>query len=482
MRKLPAAVIAAVIFAVSPLLVAAELDLGEVFIWGEDRSVLPGLTDEGIFLYPILAKSSFLPPLKSAWITKVMPEEDFQLSGGGTSLSAGAGGSGEYLLCASGSRYASEGFYFWRARSRRDYTHEVEGGRGSLTIGGGGGGSRGELRWAADTEYSASRHLFDRALWRASGEVAWNPGFSAGLSVSVSGTDADKSGRDGNIVIEGSNIFFFRHKLMFRAQAGVLGVDGNSRKWLRHYTTYLNTAYRDFSFEAGAGGRRGEKFDWHLAVSGEVLGAGYRVSAGRETEEPDFFALHDIHPLLGPRYLYDAPRTSALGLSVFGNIQGVDVYAKAESGSAEGYLGIVGEGRKQYPVNLPGRSSFSRFKLGAEKGAVSLSATYPSGNLPGMAPETEISVSGRPASGKSPLELSTSLRYTGPYDRWLDEAGAEKERVHSSVSLAAEVCYHLTQRLRLRAGGKNIASSRIEPQAGITCVRPVYYMILETSF
>ena len=461
-----------------------ELDLGEVFIWGQDRSVLPGLEEEGLFLYPHLSKSAFLPPLAPGFTGKSLPDAGLFPCGGRLLLRGGAGSPGGYILDISQSRFSTPGgYYYWQAGGKQDNIDGYSGDLSRVSIRAGAGRAGSALDWESAASWDASSHFFDRTAWKAGGGILGEgPGFTASAEGFASGVNADTSGYSAAVTLEGSGVFFYRHRLIAEIEAGRTGMDDESRNWMRPYLTYVNTTFSGFSFEAGAGGGSGGRYCWHFSVSGELPRVGFRLFALREEREPELYPFFESFRLLSPGDLFDAPVRSAWGGRVSGNIYCTELSAAADFESVDGHLTFIKDGRRYRPVNLPGNTILQEVRISAGRGPAELTASFPAGG--DRVPDRPSSVEGRVFFSPFLPEMEAELRieHTGSTRRWLNPEGTLTEKYPSSVSAGIDFRYPLTDTMKIRIGGSNLFSSSVRKPASFTETTSRYYMILEAGF
>jgi hypothetical protein len=85
-----------------------SLDLPDIFIWGEDRSELPGIGEEDVFLLPYIKKTDYLEPLRLRDPLKLHPSDEYLLKSYGYGVQGGVGIKGEYLYRAVGEYFERE--------------------------------------------------------------------------------------------------------------------------------------------------------------------------------------------------------------------------------------------------------------------------------------------------------------------------------------------------------------------------------------
>lgn len=461
---------------------ASEIDLGEVFIWGDDRSVIPGLADKEFFLYPILEKDAFLDPDRRKRIVPPYLSKRLYPECPSMTLLAGLRSSDGYLLRLSGyicpGAVSYFGGYISGSRTSVDssdrYMDRINFQAEYIA-------SAPNLDYATGLRGGFAGFERDRYIWETSGRVSYDFGFIDAIgSLKVSGIHSDNSAITGKLGIEASRRFFYYHDLAMRLNVSFLEVKGDSRSYLRPEISYLNNMYRDLFISAGIGGGSSGNMDWNFGLSGVFFQTGAQFEIGRASDEMDIYNIYDKYLLLKPDKLYELPETFYYGGRLTRNEFGTDLSVAIRTAETQSRMIIIKSPGGAHLETLTGTSRTTAIKFSAERDALSLTARLPL-NLESI-PEESLLIEAEYRLLLGGIRAGISAAYKESSEVWLDSSGSVRKKAPAYFRGDLDLEYPVSDRLKLRIGGKNIFSTEIKTTGNPNLMNARYQAMLEIIF
>ncbi|GEM_PF-5645194 len=478
--------LAVLIFQDRPLVFGdGELDLPSVYVWGEDRSDIPGVETEDVFVFPHLRKSDFLQPLSLKLPQRQRPFKFFE-GGAGLRLIAGAGNYDEYFLRVINKLDSRDGWFYTcdvsgtrqRIDSKGDHRSVV---KGVLEA----GENRRFYRWSAKARGQTEDFHLSRELLNLGGDISWQPGrfdMSAGGGYTRVGVESYDS---NEVRLSGSARYspFYGNRLSLEFSSGRLQYDEESRQWVRPDLKYTNTALRNLSFSARMGYRDG--LLWQASVSGEVLPAGWKIYARRDIKDRELYGIYENKNTLKPVSMPEAQKEDVYGVRIAGDLPGgISAYTDLNYAVVENPLTIVKSGEYGQLFNMSEERDILSLKARAEKGFFSCGAKLRNAGkeMPyiynkfyaGFSPAFNI-------AGRR-VKINTRANYFSEHEAWLDKQGNESQDIEPYVSLDIELSVHLNSYFDITIGGENLLNEDILPQGRYGMSDPRYYILVGIGY
>ncbi|MFC2061651.1 hypothetical protein ACFLUV_03990 [Elusimicrobiota bacterium] len=469
-----------------------DLDLPDVFIWGEDRSELYGIGEKGLYLFPYLKKGNFMrsgPGYEDRTIPGDWRYKFFSI----LNISAGAGTSGEYLFRATQGKVARKSWFFdydidGSKKNLEDETFDHEELKGIFSL----GKIYEKWNWQCGARGISSDSLFERNLWKVDADIFADIGkFS--LKPEVFLTQADINSRDARECGAGLKFrgpVLFNHWIICEGDINSIEIEDEEKDWTEFSIKYLNTEFRDFSFMIDAGYRSApvEGASYGGRISGDILNTGYSVFAGRSYIDTGLYLLHNKYQFLClyPGIVPDAEVEDKIGISLNRNISdyfnlSLDLAYK----NSKNHLLLVNDPFGLIAVSMDDTIGITEASLGLEKDIVKVTYynRYCKEPLPYFYDQVTVSVITPVDLIRGiPLELSSSVNYITGHELWRDTGGAVKEDVDPFISFNIETRYDLNSFMDLRIGGENLLGQDIVPEGGYMESEPEIYIILNIGY
>jgi hypothetical protein len=463
-----------------------ELDLGDIFVWGEDKSALPGIGERDRFLYPYLSKSGFLNPLGPDYPEKKTPGEYYP-GGSGTSIRAGAGSFNEYFLEASRSAYNPRGwFYGIQARGVRetiqDKDFDFKGAGGTLEVG------RNYSLWN----------------WRIGGAGVWNDSSVTGnirkaeaeitgdlLGIYVNpygnikrGLTEDFSAGEYDAGIDVQFPVIHRHLISVGTRLGSLEIQEKEIKRNRIILSYLNTLFRDFSFSFDLGYRDLEHIISAAMITGEFLDTGYRIYYESVFNDRDIFILYREFPFLVFNEVFEPEEKNTLGFGVNKDLNIFEARINGGLSNVENYLAVIGGPEDLSVYNLKRDINIFELSAGIRKGGIGIDYTFRNSDepLPYFCDELRLSLVTDLFNIKErPLGIISALNFISGFDVWDDTVPNTKQEIEHYINWDMEFRYNLSGSAGISIGAQNLLGQEIVPPGRYRDSKTKYYAVVSWS-
>lgn len=468
-----------------------QLDLPDIFIWGKDRSELPGLTDKDFFQSPYLNKMNFLSPLELEFPRRTGPADQPYDVFSGLDIYGGWGSLDEYVFRATQEKLIRNDWFFGYDVSgdkrnieeqKFDYTDV----KGFFNIG------KIYDNWNMNCSLQgiSSDSLFDRNIWKADASALLEVkkiSIRPGLFLEKARIDKGEGGYSSfNMKLRAP--VFFNNWVIAYGDINRLEIQKKSKRWSEFNIRYLNTVFRDFSFGIDAGYRSsfGRSATFGGLVSGDVFNTGYSVFIRRINFDWDLFLLYNKYPFLKIDGIYKAENRNILGFNLTRNVKEL---FEAEFGMSylevKNRLILVNEPLGLIPYNIEDKVNIleSTIKVSRKWIYISYSYNYSKTALPYFYSKAAMGVS--PAifiTAQSPLKLELNLSYIPEHEFWKNKGGTQTEIAESFVNLNIEARYKINQFLGVRAGGENLLGQKILPDGDYIESRRKFYIIINLGF
>ncbi|MCK4778346.1 MAG: hypothetical protein KAS39_08185, partial [Actinomycetia bacterium] len=301
------------------------LDLPDIYIYGQDRSELPGIGERDMFLKPELRKSAYLAPVKLDDPLKVTPKDEPLLSVSGYRFEGGWGSpGGEYVLRGSHGYYEKNKlFYDVDFMGNKKFVENEDFNYKDFRAAANGGKYYRNWNWQGGAQGIISESFFNKNIWKVDGDfwadignLTLTPVFDLDF-VHLN----EVPGREYEVGIWAKKPIL-SHQWF---EAGVifnrLEVDSDLRHWAQVDFKYINMMFRDFSvtLDAGYRGIFGDRFIYGIRASGDLLSTGYTVYLQNRNVDADLFGINKIYPYLQIQDLYNPEAVFSTGFDLLWN-------------------------------------------------------------------------------------------------------------------------------------------------------------------
>ncbi|NLB35237.1 MAG: hypothetical protein GX817_05425 [Elusimicrobia bacterium] len=465
-----------------PASAAQEIDLGEVFIWGDDRSVIPGLAERLFFIYPSLDKDAFLDPARRRKYERSRPLKRIYPKCPSLSLLAGFDSSSGYQLRLSGCTCPCEDSYLGGFISSERESSDLSNDKfNDLSLRIDGRRRLGDFQFALGGRGDFTGYDKKRKIWEGSGGVVYEPGFmTAYFSMKLAGASEEKSAVSGDFSFKASKRFFYYHNLSLNFDGYLLSIDSKSREALSTFISYTNNMYSNIFFSAGLGRGLSKNLEWETALSGKFFGAGLVLEAGRKTREKDFYNLYASIPFLVPDALYPLEEVFYSEGRISYEILKTAFSCGLRYEEVEDRTILVKSLNTASLASLAGRTRTSNILLAAERENLSMRASIPikSRDLP----EEVFTVEATYETPPGKLRADLSARYEDLRYLWLNSSGTLTDKAPSYLGLNGGLTYLMSDSLTVRGGVKNFLSSEIIKSGYLSQKNPRYFLSFEYVF
>jgi len=471
-----------------PAFSKGELDLPDIFVWGEDRSELPGVEKQDIFLSPYLRKYNYISPLNLADPDKIGPWAFPGYAGSSLRLTAGRGAYDEYLFSVAHSGRAARK-WFWNANinSRREYLNELiqeyseTGGLLSLGL------NAGVISGQVSGEYLQADYFREKSLWKTRTDLRFRKGIVS-VSPFFSYSDADVSENKGDETEAGlSSEFIIHYNHRLTAYADYLKTDINGENTMsRVKAGYINSVFRDFTFLAEGGAAFGDSDNsiYRFLLSGDLYDTGYAIYTYRDYNNKNLFNLFRDYSFLQPNSVYNPERQTVTGAKLIKNFDKAgEVDLSAEYSVFKDKLVIIDFAEGSAPVNMKEEVKELTVKAGIEKDWVKAEYIYRSSDkkYPYLYNEFVLGASKELGILKG-LRADAQLSHVSGHETWAAANAEGLQKVEPYLRFDAELSYRFGSGLELKAGGENLFSQEVSYPAGFRKEDPRYYAILSIGF
>ncbi|MFC2091900.1 hypothetical protein ACFLTD_03920 [Elusimicrobiota bacterium] len=447
-----------------------SLDLPDIFVWGEDKSVLPGIGENDRFFYPYLNRSSFLPPITIADPDKLNPKEEPVYSLSGLKAYAGYGAEDEYLLRVLQGKCIRDNWYYHydimgnkRAAEGMDFDYRDT--RAGFDL----GKKYSIFTWYGGVSGMTSETDFEKDIWKG----------DAGCSVSVLKTELNtdlalKSMRASGITGEQMRLgfdtripFLYSDYFIPNISISKISVEKAQTEYSEFELKYVNTLFRDFSLTADIGYRNrfGNRFVGGCRVTGMFIDYGYSVYFKRGNRDMDLYRLNVDYPYLRIEDLFEPQKYDSFGMSFSRKIPRI---ARAnldfKISRTQDHIAVINSDNGLFLHNIPKEVDIAQLSASLEREWVSVSVVlreyardipYDYSELRfNMFPELRIFPG-------FPVKIRSDLSYITKHDTWRDTEGELTTRVDPYFLWNMEVLYKLTDILSIKVGGENLLQNKV---------------------
>lgn len=484
----------ALFFAIISVGFSAEkggLDLPDIFVWGEDRSQVPGIGKKDMFLSPYLRKSNFLSPLRVKDPLKINPKDDYSTGVSGLKIYSALGSFGEYVLRITKAKYVKGNWFYdcdvmGNKKYIRAHGFNYNDIRGSLNI----GKNYGFWGWKGGASGIASETRFKKDIWRAdagffidAGKISFSPEFA------VKAADIEhKKAVEYNLNFKIKAPLFYNQWIMTGLGVNEFGYDRNSKNWSQVSLSYLNTLFRDFSFLINIGYRNksGEKITYGSRLTGELMDTGYSIYYEKKNLNRDMYLLCKTYPYLMLKDIYETEIRNTLGFKLNKDFEDIaQLNLDFNYNRIKDYLALVDSSSGLFPDNLNERVDITQLKASLKRDWVTAGGIFrkSSADIPYLFSELEVSVSPEIyITGKKPFRCYTSLNYIYGHKTWKDIQGKEKTDVKPYLLWNMEISYEITMLLNLRTGVENLLSRKVLVPGGFYENEPKFYFMVTLGY
>ncbi|MBN2407841.1 MAG: hypothetical protein JXJ19_09095 [Elusimicrobia bacterium] len=468
-----------------------DLDLPDVFIWGEDLSILPGLDRDRLFMSPNLRKSNFMGPLQLGYSDKLNPYGDRYGIFSGLDVTAGWGTFDDYILRASQERLIKNNWYYNYALSAsrdhiEDEDEDYSGVAGAASV----GKQYDKARFSGGAKGISSEAFSRRKIYNVNADVLLDvlgvtadPGFFHTSGEIGSG---DTSQTEASLRL--SRPVFSNQWMMLEGVYGEYGLYGGSEDWTEGGISYVNSVFRDFSFKVSLGrsSLSGGRFLYAVKAAGDYQDTGYSVFLEEKDQAHDIFSLYSMYPFLelGSAFRPEERLVTGLGLART-LVQNIRADIVVRYSSIDDYMTIIDSEEGHFALSLEEKTGLLEAfaVLSLKKAYMEYSYSDADKKLPYIYNKVSAGyVLDLLASGAHPVEIDVSLEYITDHDLWKNPEGTEREKVDAFADGTLGIKVKITDVINFMMEGRNLFSRDIMPRAGYPWHEPRYMAMLNFGF
>ncbi len=457
------------------------LELEDIFVWGEDRSQLPGLEKKDMFFLPHIRKFNFIKHLRIKNPLKLNPLDNCYTGISGLRIQSGLGSFGEYVLrITKGGHVKDSWFYDCDVMGNRKFIENQDFNysdlRGSFNI----GKSYRVWGWKAATEGIASEAQLEKDIYRVNAEVFINAGkfsFSPEFTVKGAGIDGEK-GKEYNCLVSAKAPLSYNQWIVAGLGINEFGLNNKSKNWSEVQLSYINTLFRDFSFLVNTGYRNkfGGKITFGSRLTGKILDTGYSVYFEKKNLNRDLYVLCKTYPYLRFSGIYETETRNTFGFKVIRDLKDIALLnLDFNYSSIKDYLTMINSGDRLFPVNLNKKVDLSEIEISLKRKWVTLSSIYrnSSVSIPYSYSELKISISPEIYL----FRFYSSFDYVGSHNIWEDRKGDVITDVEPYCLWNIEFSYDISERVNLKAGVENLLGEKVLLRGGFYENEPKIYIM-----
>jgi hypothetical protein len=462
------------------------LDLPDIYIWGEDRSIMPEIGIRDMYLFPYLNKASFMEDLKLKDPEKARPGDEDYKELVRTKFYGGAGTQSEYSVrIIHENNVRGDWFYNFNLMGNRKHFEEQED-YDDFRAGVHMGKNYSFGKFTVGAKGLVGETDFKRNLGRMNGEFELESEkleLNSGFVLDGADIDDDASGEYKLYVKSG---FPVADNCWLRGDydINIFDVEDDDENWHELRITYLNDIFRDFSFSTYAGYRSdyGDNFTYGIRFSGELFTVGYSVFYSMENNSIRLYDLAKAYPYIKVTDLYEPEERKIGGLALSRKLAS-DItgdlslsYSEIEKFSAIFYMP-----NSVFFDNLEEDVDDFEISVGVQNNFASLRGVTGTGDdLPNAF--NEVVLEFFPEfyfNQKKRMTIYSSLSYIDEYEIWSDVMGAVKTTIDGFVSWNAEAAVEINKDVILKAGVENILAQETLFPGGFFEEKPrIYAMVL----
>ncbi|MFH1414791.1 MAG: hypothetical protein ABIH89_01730 [Elusimicrobiota bacterium] len=463
-----------------------DLDLPDIFVWGKDRSDLPGIGEQGSYFQPYLRKSNFIDELRIENPLSINPKYIFRNRISGLRLYGALGTFGDYLMGLNHSRYTRDSwFYNYGLKKNRHYLentdpdHELMSGHISL------GKYSNRWGWIGGAEGSGAESDFKKNIWRAGGECFFRAGkVSLNPQVSVKGASIEgKSAEETSMLLEAETALFPNHSIAAGFEIDALSIEDEDRKSIKLGFDYVNSVYRDFNVLLNLGYYPEEaETVFGGRITGCLAALGYTLYYTRRNINPDLYIMYDKYPYLKLPDMYAAELNRTLGLEATRHIgSGMYIGAGLSFSRVTDQLIFINAPGDIYPLNLEEEADVTCFSVKLKRGYLEVNHTRTGSSIdvPYLGSNTVLTLSPvLKIKEDRELELRLTVDLKEGFEIWHDESGTSRTEVDPFLLLDAEMTYALNDSFEFRIGARNLLGSKKYDKCGYYEKEPRVFMLI----
>ncbi len=474
---------AALLVSALPAASESPLDLGDIYVWGEDMSVFEGIRADDRLLYPSLEKSAFIEPYSGDIFKKLLPRAAV-LPSDGIYLHAGVGSYDGYIMRLVHAAEMNPWSVNWRITgkqknidSKDEYNRRMT---GVWHIGYRSDYFNGMLNLRGNFEDEMPEREFYHILFAGgikAGKFSIRPSvyYAQGETSSV---DAVQSG--AGIGVERDIAYY--QTLRLDAETRQSSIDGEKDNFFRTGLNLRSRMFRDFTFSLGGGIASGSEAEYGGYVSGEMLDTGYRFYYKNSFSGLCFYEITEKSEALVFRDIFSPEKVSEAGIELYRDtgVTGMGELKFSNKSIKDKIIYVKNDKGTYFPYNYEKSADIFTASAGLKKYPAYISFKYTalSPRLPFYA-ETELNIG---VDYETPMSfallgLSADLKYIGESRIW-NTAGLGSTSKHGpSSSLNAGASLKFGSGIFLKAGVKNILGEKIVREGFFEERKTRFYLI-----
>ncbi|MFW6134105.1 MAG: hypothetical protein ACOC5R_00855 [Elusimicrobiota bacterium] len=467
-----------------------KLDLPDVFIWGEDRSIFPGISKGDIFDSPYLDKDNFLKPISVEQPTKTDPKELFQGSSGLSILGGGSLSEEYYLRVFQERNSVGDWFYGYKLQGKREFYDSPVGYYSN--VGGGLNFGMEKTRWGfqLQAEGFSEDSILRKDGWGVRGETTMGKS-NLWIKPEAGYQQISEENKLSRYCFGFESGFDINHNHKINGGFTVRSLETGDEKIETSDLDmqYTNTVFRDFSFVLGGGLRddkKNKEVKYKGILSGDIASIGYKVYYKKKYNTQDVLSLYKKYNFLNISGVYKDEEEEVYGAGVVKRIGGFgDICIDFNRRNINNLFTLIDESDGLIPYNIDENIEFEelRGKIRTKWLTVGYTKKFSERDLPylsdefraGIHPEFKFSSQNRS------LFFKLWFEYIPDYYIWNDKKGSKIEKISSGKVIDVEFGLKINPNVVFRIGGENLLSEELFFPGGFTQSGAKFYAMLEIS-
>ncbi|MGM0567766.1 MAG: hypothetical protein ACQESB_00955 [Elusimicrobiota bacterium] len=472
-----------------PLFPAPEnpLDLGDVYIWGEDMSIFEGLEKKDPLLFPFLDKSAFLDAYSGDVFEKASPRE-VMLPSEGLQLHAGVGSYEEYLLRVSHSLLLDPWELNWRFSGEHKYPYSRFDSLSSMSGYAGTGFSFRDFKIHAILRGMVDEGLIEREVYKLKLLGALSLG-NMSFKPQAYITPARSEGMnyvDSGASLSLSKDIAYYHTLGVKASVQESGNDEKKLSFSRLSLIYDSRIFRDFSFSLQGSFVSEGEFEYKGNISGDMPGGGYRLYYKSGLREFSLYERLQKSNALAFDGLLKNEKSDKYGIALYRDMKGLgSAEVKFSRENIENKIVYVKNDEGIYnPLNLSFEPELSELSLGIKRKPFYAGFIFRRSRprIPFYSNQFNLAFKPQWQTGDTLLSFSTELNYTDEKEIWESGEGREKSSDEDVLELNAGGEVQFANGIFFRFGADNILKENIRRRASFPIQGRRFYVIGGINF
>ena len=472
-----------------PLFPAPEnpLDLGDVYIWGEDMSIFEGMEKEDPLLFPFLDKSDFLKAYSGDVFEKGLPRE-VMLPSEGLQLHAGVGSYDEYLLRVSHSLLLDPWELNWRFSGEHKYPYGRLDSLSSMSGYAATGFSFRDFKIHAILKGMSQEGLIEREVYKLKlfGALSLgNMSFKPQAYITPARTEGMRYFDSGASLSLSKDIAYY-HTLGVKASLQEIGNNEEKQSFSRLSLSYDSRIFRDFSFSLQGSFVSEGEFEYKGSISGDMPGGGYRLYLKSGLKDFSLYERLKQSDALAFNELLKNEKSDKYGIDLYRDIKGIgSAEVKFSRENIENKIVYVKNDNGIYnPINLSFKPELSEISLGVKRKPFYAGFIYRRSRprIPFYSNQFNLAFQPQWQAGDTMLSFSTELNYSYEKEIWESDEGKEKFSDEDVLELNTGAEVQFANGIFFRFGADNILEENIRRRASFPRQGRRFYVIGGINF